>query len=207
MDGSSLERQVKAQGQRVALPPSMFQKAAPLIPYAVGAAVATAAASGVAFAVGRSRNKNDSSEDLAYRVHYADLAAEIDDLATCADWIAAALAVKPDDMELRLWAINVHQALGEYENAIAAGEAAVACSTRRDGRADYQLAVVHVALGGKPAYDEARVHLERALQREPHLAGTISRDRDLRPLHGKDFSAMLEEAFVRAGAEHPAVSA
>lgn len=136
---------------------------------------------------------------MDYYRYYAELAEAAEEFSVAADWLAPALDLVPGDAELaRQQMLYLHHA-GRVQEAIVVGERASRACPRDEGMADFYVAVFYMELHDAAKHDQARIHLERALAREPRLARLAWNDPIFRPLHGPEFSAMAEEAFRRIG--------
>lgn len=142
-----------------------------------------------------------TSDDLiAYYRFYAELAEEIGDFNASVAWLAPAIALAPHNADLVRQQMLYHRHAGDLALAIEAGDRAARLASPIEGTVDYYVAAFYLEKGGAGAHEQARIHLERALARQPGLARTVSRDDIFEPLHGRDFGAMLQEAFARSRA-------
>jgi hypothetical protein len=145
----------------------------------------------------RARRRGSFDDDLAYYEHYANLADSVLNHEAALAWLAPARDLAPQDAGIAMREMFSLYYAGQTRGAIVAGSRWADLAPRDDGAADYYIAALYAMFPGQADQAQARMHLERALARQPTLAATIQRDPLFEAHHDEDFQRMLDEAFDR----------
>lgn len=145
---------------------------------------------------------SEREHNLAYCLYYAQAANDLDEYELTLEWLSEALEFSKDDPEIMEWQAFMLRALGDLRAAADLMDDVTVVAPWEDGEPSYWAAAfqMEIAAGDERlrenAHQDARRHLEQALQRQPMLVGRVQRDPLFGPLADEDFKAMVEEAHA-----------